>query len=74
MHALIAVGVIFHIVLNGVISTGSVIISSKNYPGGNALLKLHDIEPRDAEVNVHIDVYAAQTGVSRFIEMSPAWR
>ena len=72
-HALISVAVIFHIVVNGVTSTGMLIASSKNYPGGNALLKLQDIEPATSKVNLHIDVYAAQTGISRFLEVSPNW-
>lgn len=65
VHALIAVGVLFLIVLNGVLSTGSLIISSKNYPGGNALLAMHRLEDVDSKLNIHIDVYSAQTGVSR---------
>lgn len=74
VHALISVGVIFHIVCNGVFSTGSLIVSSKNYPGGSALVKLQQMEPLNANMNVHIDVYAAQTGISRFLEASPHWR
>jgi len=74
LHALISVGVIFHIVVNCVVSTGMLIVSSKNYSGGTALLKLHKIESLDARLNIHIDVYAAQTGVSRFLEISPAWK
>ncbi|CAG7725517.1 unnamed protein product [Allacma fusca] len=74
VHALISVGVIFHLVVNGVFSTGMLIVSSKNYPGGNALLKLHQVESLDSKLNLHIDVYSAQTGISRFMELSPNWR
>ncbi len=56
------------------ISTALLTVSSKNYPGGNALLKLHQLEHLSSPLNIHIDVYSAQTGVSRFIELSPYWK
>ncbi|XP_054710210.1 dol-P-Man:Man(7)GlcNAc(2)-PP-Dol alpha-1,6-mannosyltransferase-like isoform X2 [Uloborus diversus] len=49
-------------------------ISYHNYAGGYAIAKLHSIESADKDVNVHIDVYCAQTGVSRFTEINPRWR
>ena len=48
-------------------------ISSHNYPGGAALMQLQEIESPKAAVNVHIDVYAAQTGVSRFLQVNDGW-
>lgn len=74
LWALASVGLIFHLVLNGVISTALLIVSSKNYPGGNALVKLHQLEHLSSPLNIHIDVYSAQTGVSRFLELSPYWK
>ncbi|ODN02533.1 putative Dol-P-Man:Man(7)GlcNAc(2)-PP-Dol alpha-1,6-mannosyltransferase [Orchesella cincta] len=74
LWALMCVGLIFHIVLNGVLSTAMLIVSSKNYPGGNALIKLHQLEHMSSPINVHIDVHSAQTGVSRFLELSPYWK
>ena len=73
IRAIISVSIIFHLVLNSVASVGFLIASHKNYPGGNALMKLQEIEKRD-NVNVHIDVYSAQTGVSRFLELNPTWK
>ena len=53
--------------------------SANNYPGGEALWELHRIErfnvSRGAlQPYVHIDVAAAQQGVSRFGELGPPWR
>ncbi|KAJ8525434.1 hypothetical protein ON010_g15680 [Phytophthora cinnamomi] len=46
-----------------------------NYPGGEAFVRLHQVglSERGLPRNVHIDVPAAMTGVSRFGEEFPAW-
>ena len=41
-------------------------VSQLNYPGGEALMKLHTLEHERQSATVYIDNYAAQTGVSRF--------
>jgi alpha-1,6-mannosyltransferase len=43
-------------------------ISSFNYPGGVALSALHENLAVNQNVYVHIDVYSAMTGISRFGE------
>ena len=50
-------------------------ISSHNYPGGTALMKLQDLESAQTTpaVNLHIDVFSAQTGISRFLQCNDAW-
>ncbi|KAI9502912.1 GPI mannosyltransferase, partial [Coemansia spiralis] len=48
-------------------------VSSLNYPGGHALAQLHAIEQDTANVHVHIDVFTAMTGVSRFGQVKNEW-
>ena len=37
------------------------------------MMKLHQMEDPNLHVNLHIDVYSAQTGVSRFLHMNSKW-
>lgn len=62
-----------HIIANGILALFFLHISYYNYPGGQAMLKLHELVPSSTEVHLHIDVYPAQTGVSRFLELNPNW-
>ncbi|XP_067683469.1 dol-P-Man:Man(7)GlcNAc(2)-PP-Dol alpha-1,6-mannosyltransferase-like [Haliotis asinina] len=54
-------------------TAGFLYISRQNYPGGLAMLVLHHVEV-ERDVNVHIGVYPAQTGVTRFTQTHDHWR
>lgn len=74
LHQLCAVGLLGHLVVNFAFSSLLLTVAKTNYPGGAAMLKLHSLERNEVNVNVHIDVLTAQTGVSRFTEMKSHWR
>ncbi|CAF1254228.1 unnamed protein product [Rotaria magnacalcarata] len=49
----------------------SLMASHHNYPGANALIKLHTHRKYETTATVHIDVYSAENGISRFLETKP---
>ncbi|XP_029178327.1 dol-P-Man:Man(7)GlcNAc(2)-PP-Dol alpha-1,6-mannosyltransferase [Nylanderia fulva] len=66
--------VITHIALNTIFTTYMLCVSGSNYPGGQAIGRLHRLEKNSLEpVHVHIDVLTAQTGVSRFTQTNDSW-
>ncbi|XP_045583564.2 dol-P-Man:Man(7)GlcNAc(2)-PP-Dol alpha-1,6-mannosyltransferase isoform X1 [Procambarus clarkii] len=71
---LLAIGCVLHLLINVAFTTLLLTISANNYPGGAAIHKLHQIIPQDAKVHIHIDNYAAQTGVSRFTQLHDHWK
>nr|XP_006823073.1 PREDICTED: dol-P-Man:Man(7)GlcNAc(2)-PP-Dol alpha-1,6-mannosyltransferase-like [Saccoglossus kowalevskii] len=73
VYKILTIGVIGHFVLNTLISSGFLYVSSINYPGGQALWQLHHTQMSSGPVHIHIDVQSAQTGISRFMQINPEW-
>lgn len=69
-----ALGAAGHLLANAMLTCFLLLVSRVNYPGGEALALLHELEPAEANVTVHIDVLAAQTGISRFGQLHSNWR
>ncbi|UPQ96782.1 Dol-P-Man:Man(7)GlcNAc(2)-PP-Dol alpha-1,6-mannosyltransferase [Chloropicon primus] len=68
----LSVGIIAVVLLHTYVAAT---VSCMNYPGGKAFEELHrmGLGAKDAKVSVHIDVFPAMTGVSRFGEDYEAW-
>ena len=65
--------VILSLMANLVLTCIMTFVSSINYPGGEALVKLHQLENANTNVKVHLDVASCQTGITRFLESNPNW-
>ncbi|KAG4107638.1 hypothetical protein H8356DRAFT_320628 [Neocallimastix lanati (nom. inval.)] len=64
---------ILFVIANLIVSGLMAYVSSFNYPGGYALKAMNKLESRNKEIKIHIDVYTAQTGASRFGQINDKW-
>jgi alpha-1,6-mannosyltransferase len=69
LYRLLNLVLISSIIASFAASTGLLVISSLNYPGGEAIVRLRDITMADqGSLHVYTDNLACQTGVTRFLE------
>ncbi|ELU12317.1 hypothetical protein CAPTEDRAFT_220190 [Capitella teleta] len=68
--AMLAMG---HLAVNLALTAQLLYVSHTNYPGGQAMARVHDLVPANSAVRLHIDEAAAQTGVSRFTQVNANW-
>jgi len=56
-------------------SAGMLGVSSYNYPGGEAMERIHALVPANTttETKVHLDVLTCMTGATRFLQESPLY-
>lgn len=72
LHRLLSLALAASVLASLAASTALLHVSSLNYPGGEALARLHARAHGEKEVlSVHLDNLACQTGVSRFLERPP---
>ncbi|CAH8515912.1 unnamed protein product [Heterobilharzia americana] len=64
-----------HLLVNIICSVILILAAQKNYPGGEALNRLNQINhlTNRNDVHVHICNLAAQTGITRFLEVHDSW-
>uniref|UniRef100_A0A0K8VT02 Mannosyltransferase n=1 Tax=Bactrocera latifrons TaxID=174628 RepID=A0A0K8VT02_BACLA len=72
-HQILALGAGAHLLINILITVFLLVVSSTNYPGGVALTRLHRLEAQTPNASVHIANLAAQSGVSRFLQIRDDW-
>ncbi|XP_036323236.1 probable Dol-P-Man:Man(7)GlcNAc(2)-PP-Dol alpha-1,6-mannosyltransferase isoform X2 [Rhagoletis pomonella] len=72
-HQFLAFSAGAHLLINILITVLLLVVSSTNYPGGVAMTRLHRLEAETPNVFVHIANLAAQSGVSRFLQIRDDW-
>lgn len=75
LYSLLSLILVISTLASFAISTLLLGVSSLNYPGGEALVRLHASQrsavPDGATVRVHLDNLSCQTGVTRFLQLPP---
>ncbi|KAF2723264.1 glycosyltransferase family 22 protein [Polychaeton citri CBS 116435] len=73
LYSVLTLALIASIAASFAASLGLLYISSLNYPGGEALQRLHELRIGHEKASVHMDDLACQTGITRFLQTQPLW-
>ncbi|KAA8895589.1 Alg9-like mannosyltransferase family-domain-containing protein [Sphaerosporella brunnea] len=65
VYALLSLGILLSIPVSALLSASMTLVSSFNYPGGQAVQRLHHLNPQGT---VHMDVLTCMTGATRFLQ------
>lgn len=72
IYRVLSLALILTTLVSFALSFGLLLISSLNYPGGEALQRLHRLDTEPGK-SVHLDNLSCQTGVTRFLQTQPTW-
>ncbi|KAL8944222.1 MAG: hypothetical protein Q9211_000652 [Gyalolechia sp. 1 TL-2023] len=80
-YSILSLALVASVVVSFLASTSMLWVSRLNYPGAEALNRLHTLVPTHviqhpnphnaAVVNVHLDTLACMTGITRFLQLAP---
>ncbi|KAL9119229.1 MAG: hypothetical protein Q9187_004218 [Circinaria calcarea] len=72
VYRVLALGLVASTAASFLASFGMLLISRLNYPGADALNRLHELADGESSVvKVHMDTLSCMTGVTRFLQIQP---